>query len=92
MSVDAECINCGRLLDDFDQCWSCDSGYVPEPEEEQTQAYHLTEAQSRLTLKALEVAIGDLMERSDVLAAGEVCNLLRAALGMELVSYWGDSD
>jgi hypothetical protein len=40
----------------------------------------------------LEVAIGDLMERSDLLAAGEVFNLLRVALGMESVSYWDDSD
>ena len=52
----------------------------------------MTPAQQLLTLNALEVAIGDLMERSDVLAAGEVCNLLCAALGMEPVSYWDDSD
>ena len=52
----------------------------------------MTPAQQLLTLKALEVAIGDLMERSAVLAAGEVCNLLRAALGMEQVSYWDDSE
>jgi hypothetical protein len=52
----------------------------------------MTPAQQLLTLNALEVAIGDLMERSDVLAAGEVCNLLRTALGMEAVSYWDDSN
>ena len=52
----------------------------------------LTPAQQRLTLAALEIAIGDMTERTEVLAAGEVCNLLRGALGMEAVSYWDDSD
>ena len=50
---------------------------------EQTHVVLLTLAQQRLTLAALEVAIGDLTERVEVLAAGEVCNLLRAMLGME---------
>ncbi|MGY2892455.1 hypothetical protein [Deinococcus sp. UYEF24] len=52
----------------------------------------LTPAQQQLTLVALEIAIGDMTERAEVLAAGEVCNLLRASLGMEAVSYWDDSE
>ena len=43
-------------------------------------------------LAALEVAIGDMTERTEVLAAGEVCNLLLAALRLEAVSYWDDSE
>jgi hypothetical protein len=52
----------------------------------------MTPAQARLTLAALEVAIGDLMSRAEVLAAGEVCNLIRNMLGMESVTYWDDSE
>jgi hypothetical protein len=52
----------------------------------------LTPAQARLTLATLEVAIGDRMSRSEVLATGEVCNLIRNMLGLESVSYWDDTD
>ena len=52
----------------------------------------LTPDQARLTLAALEVAMGELMERSEVLASGEVCNLIRNMLGMEPREYWDDSD
>ncbi|WP_407541751.1 hypothetical protein Q0M94_19910 (plasmid) [Deinococcus radiomollis] len=51
-----------------------------------------TPAHVRLTLKALEIRMSDLTERAEVLAAGEVCNLLRASLGMETRAYWDDSD
>jgi hypothetical protein len=32
------------------------------------------------------VEIGDLMSRAEVLAAGEICNLIRDMLGLESVS------
>jgi hypothetical protein len=59
---------------------------------EQAHAFLLTPAQQLLTLTALEVLIGDMTERLVVQGAGEVCNLLRAALGMEPRAYWDDSD
>ena len=52
----------------------------------------LTPVQQLLTLEALELRMSDLTERAEVLATGEVCNLLRASLGMEARAYWDDSD
>ena len=52
----------------------------------------LTPAPQLLTLEALELHMSDLTERAEVLAAGEVCNLLRASLGMEARAYWDDSE
>lgn len=52
----------------------------------------LTPAQQLLTLEALELRMADLNERQEALAAGKVCNLLRASLGLETREYWDDSD
>jgi hypothetical protein len=54
--------------------------------------FTLTTAQQRLTLQTLEIVIYRLTQRAEVLAVEEVCNLLRASLGMKAVSYWDDSD
>ncbi|WP_407541296.1 hypothetical protein Q0M94_07915 [Deinococcus radiomollis] len=54
--------------------------------------FTLTPAQQELTFKALEIVIARLTQRAEVLALGEVCNVLRASLGLEAVSYWDDLD
>jgi len=90
--ADAECLNCGRLLDERDRCWNCDADASLPVEPEDVRDVSLTEAQTRLTLNALETAIGDMSGRAEVLAAGEVCNQLRDLLGMEAVTYWDDAD
>ena len=58
------------------------------PETRLPAAIPLTPAQQLLTLEALELRMSDLTERAEVLAAGEVCNLLRTSLGMEARTYW----
>ncbi len=65
---------------------------MPGPELPPSALISLTPAQQLLTLNALEVVIGDMTERQEVLAAGEVCNLRRILLGMDQVTYWDESD
>ena len=49
-----------------------------------------TGAQQKLMLEALEIRMSDLTEREDILAVGEICNLLRTELDMAPREYWED--
>lgn len=55
-----------------------------------TRPLLLTVAQQKLMLAALEIQMSDLTERDDVLAVGEICNLLRVELEMAPRKYWED--
>jgi hypothetical protein len=47
----------------------------------------LTAAQQNLMLEALEIRMSDLTEREEVLAVGEICNLIRVELKMAPRKY-----
>jgi hypothetical protein len=50
----------------------------------------LTAAQQQLMLEALEIRMSDLTEREEVLAVGEIGNMLRVELNMAPREYWED--